>query len=77
MDKLKIKISDIFAHQNWRQNILSKDFDELEFIDNNGEPIICSELIKNEWKYSGLNNIDFITSGFYELTDGDFDNENQ
>jgi len=45
--------------------INSVDLDKLEFYENGGRVEISKETLE-QWKYIGLNNTDFITSGFYK-----------
>lgn len=45
--------------------INSIDLDEIQFYEN-GDRVEISKETLEQWKYIGLNNTDFITSGFYK-----------
>jgi len=72
---MKIKLSEIRELIEKERLINSIPFDEIEFIDDNGEPLEISETSSYKWMYTGLTNIDFISTGFYLLTDSELNDE--
>jgi hypothetical protein len=72
---MKIKLSEIRELIEKERLINSTPFDEIEFIDDNGEPLKISETSSYKWMYTGLTNIDFITTGYYLLTDSELNDE--
>lgn len=67
----KISISEIYTLANRRKQINELDLASIDFIDDDGNSIDISPEIIKEFVYTGLNNMDFITSGFYKIGFGD------
>ena len=63
----KIKISEILEIERRKQEINHLDLSEIDFIDDLGNVIDIPKNRIEEFKFIGLNNIDFITTGFYQL----------
>lgn len=61
-----ITIENILATEEWRDNINKTPLKEIEFLDENGNVVNIDEEIYRQWKFAGLNNIDFIKTGFYK-----------
>lgn len=66
MSKQKVLISDVLKHQEWRKYINSFDLASIEFIDEDNKPIVIDNKIIEQFRFSGLHNIDFITTEFYK-----------
>lgn len=63
--KLKIKISEILELKQ-RQIVINRfDLNNIIFLDDNDEPVKMDKKIVEDFKFCGLSNIDFITTGFY------------
>lgn len=62
----RIKISDIHSNQDFRDKINKLSLDEIEFVDDNGDIIKIDKSIIDDFKFTGLNNIDFILTDFYK-----------
>ena len=62
----EIIIENILQTEKWRRDINKIPIREIVFIDENAEPIKIAEEIYKEWEFTGLNNFDFITTGFYK-----------
>lgn len=61
-----VKISEILELQNWIREFNGYKLDEIEFLDENENPIEISENVINEFKMTGFSNMDFISSGAYK-----------
>lgn len=61
---MKVTIEYLQAIQDERARINNTPLNEIEFYEN-GKKIEIDEDIIKEFEFTGLNNIDFITSGFY------------
>lgn len=66
LNKNNIKISEIIALRNRINEICSLNLTDINFIDDDGNKIDIDTKIIEEFKYTGLNNTDFIVSGFYK-----------
>lgn len=62
-----VNIEDIIKNIEFRKEINSVELKDIEFHEN-GKKIEISEKIVDDFSFIGLNNIDFIATGFY-LTD--------
>lgn len=63
---MKINIEDIKKHIEFRKKInCNIELDEIEFYEK-GKKIEISKKVIKEWNYTGLNNIDFISTLAYK-----------
>ena len=62
---MKIAIEYIEWLASERQKINKTPLDEIEFF-KNGMKVDISKKMIEDFEFTGLNNIDFITSGFYK-----------
>ena len=63
--KTKINTEDIFELDKKRRAFNKLDLLDIDFYED-GKRIKISKQIIDEFRFIGLNNIDFITSGFYQ-----------
>ena len=63
--KIKISVFDIKQLEKSLNEINKLDFDDIDFINNDGEVINIDPKHIKDWRYVGLNVTTFITSGFY------------
>lgn len=61
---MKVKIEDIRAMQDMRAKINNIALCEIEFYED-GKKVEINEEIIDDFEFTGLSNIDFITSGAY------------
>lgn len=61
-----ITIENIMETEKWRDEINKIPLRELRLLDYDGTPIEISDKIYEEWELVGLNNIDFVKTGFYK-----------
>ena len=61
---IRVNIEDIFEIQDRRRIINNFDLMDIEFYAD-GDPIEIDPKVKKEFEFTGLNNIDFITSNYY------------
>jgi len=61
----RVDIEDILEHYEFRKRINSIPISEIEFYEDLKKVEIDPKLIE-QWVYTGLNNLDFITTGFYK-----------
>jgi hypothetical protein len=66
MTKQKVLISDILQAEKWRKRINSYDLEAIDFIDEDGKLVVVDTKIIEDFRFSGLHNIDFITTEFYK-----------
>lgn len=64
--KTKIRISDVLRIAEEAAEINKTNFEEIEWLDENGAVIPIDEKILKDFKFTGLNNMDFIKTGFYK-----------
>ena len=62
----QIKVSDVLAHIEWRVKINEMELEDIILLSENGNKIEISKNKIARWKFTGLNNIDFIAGGFYK-----------
>lgn len=62
---MKIKISEIIALAEREREINKPDIRDIEFLDDEGNKIEIDPEIIEDFAFIGLNNVDFVTSGFY------------
>lgn len=62
---MKIRISEILFLKEMIRNINSHELNEIEFLDDDGNAIPINERIREEFRFTGLSNVDFIDTGFY------------
>ncbi len=65
--KTKVNLQEIDDIIKRKDKINKLDLNDIEFIDYNGKIINISQKIKDDFKFTGLNNIDFITSNYYKI----------
>lgn len=63
---MKVKISEIEALVQRMSEINKPELDEMQFLDDNGNELDIDKNIIEQFQFYGLNNIDFITTGFYK-----------
>lgn len=68
MKNKKVSIEEILEHYEFRKRINSIPISEIEFVENfeKYRKVEIDPKIIEEWVYTGLNNFDFITTGFYK-----------
>ncbi len=64
-DRFQIRVSEIRQLQNRLREINSNEISNIDFLDDNGLPIQIDQKNIDDWKFTGLNIIDFIDSNFY------------
>ncbi|MCP4761061.1 MAG: hypothetical protein GY870_04715 [archaeon] len=65
---MRIDIEDINKHLEFRKKVNCNELDNIEFYEN-GKKVEIPKEIADEFKYTGLSNIDFISSGYYQKGD--------
>jgi len=63
---MEVKISEILALDARKREINRVELNEITFLDDNGNPVKIDPAIVEKFRFIGLNNTDFITTGFYE-----------
>ena len=63
---VKIRVSEVIHLKNRQKAINSVNLDEIEWMDDAGNILMISEEFIKEFKYTGLNNLDFIDTEFYK-----------
>lgn len=66
MEKYNISISEIHELEARRRVINSCDLRDITFLDENDEPVVINQKILEDFRFTGLHNIDFIMSEFYK-----------
>jgi len=61
----KVKIAEVIALKNRLKEINALELEKIEWVNENGEVIPINPKIVEEFIYTGLGNVDFITTGFY------------
>ena len=64
--KKRINISEIIKLKERLNEINSLDLSDVNFIDEFGNAIKITNEMYDDWKYTGLSNIDFITTEYYK-----------
>jgi len=62
----KVKVSEIFALQNRLNEINRLNLEDIIFVDDQNEAIEIPHDIVDDFRFTGLNNTDFIISNFYK-----------
>jgi len=62
----RIKVSEILALKKRQSEINSYNLEDIIFIDDEDKPFEIDHEIIDDFRFTGLNNIDFITSNFYK-----------
>ena len=62
---MKVKISEIVELRRRLSEINRQNLVDIEFLDDNDEVVSISESLIEEFLYTGLSNVDFITTNFY------------
>lgn len=65
-DRFKVKVSEIINAEIRRREICSHELNMIDFLDDDGNVIKIDPKVVEEFRFCGLNNTDFITSGMYE-----------
>ncbi len=60
------KLSDIIGLAELLEEINSTPLEQLRVFDDSGKQMIWDEEILKQWKFTGLNNFDFIRTEFYK-----------
>lgn len=66
MEKYNISISEILEIEARRTEINSYDLRDITFLDENDEAVVIDQKIIDDFRFTGLHNINFITSEFYK-----------
>jgi hypothetical protein len=66
-DRYSIRISEILELRKKINEINSIELKNIDFIDDSGDKININNDIINDFIYTGLNNCDFICTGFYKI----------
>lgn len=61
-----VKVSYILDLQKRRAEINKIPFDKLRLLDDNNNEIPVEQSIKDEWKFIGLNNTDYVNTYYYK-----------
>lgn len=64
--RFKVRISEILKITERRNEINNRELGDIDFLDENDNPIKADKKIIDDFKFCGLSNIDFITSEFYK-----------
>ncbi len=64
--KTNINIAEIQYLQKRIDEINSLNLEDIAFLDGDFNEIVISDKIKDDWKYSGLGIVHFITTDFYK-----------
>ena len=64
--RFQIRVSEILEIQKRKREINGRELNEIDFLDDDGMPLKIDEKIIEEFRFSGLNNTDFITTEFYK-----------
>ena len=64
---MRIDIEDVLHQQLLRSRWNCADLDDIEFY-SGGEKMIIPEEVLDWFEFTGLHNVDFITSGYINLT---------
>lgn len=62
---MRVDIETVIGFQKWRDQINRLDLNEIEFFENDIE-LNISKAKDHFFRFTGLNNLDFITSGAYK-----------
>lgn len=63
---LGVKVSYILDIEDKRQQINKIPFKDLKLLDDNGMEIFVDEHIRQQWRFTGLNNTDYVSTCFYK-----------
>lgn len=63
--RLQVRVSEILDMAKRKREINSKSLTDIDFLDEAGNIIQVDKKIIDDFRLVGLNNTDFITSGFY------------
>lgn len=66
MENLTVNIKEILQMKNLITVINSYPLSNIDWVDENGEIVKIDKNIIQEFLYTGLSNIDFISTGFYK-----------
>lgn len=64
--KFSVEISEIEEISKRLREINSHPLDKIAFLDKDGKPIVIEEELIKKFKFTGLNNVDFVLTGFYQ-----------
>ena len=64
--KTKIKISEIIELKKRLTEVNNIPLENIKFINDKGNGVYIDPKIINDFGYTGLNNVDFISTGFYK-----------
>ena len=73
--RISVKISEIIELKNRIKEINSLDLNDIDFISDDGSIVKIDKNIISDFRYTGLNNIEFIYTGFYKEGFEDFINK--
>lgn len=62
---MEVKLEDIIKHIAFREKVNTTALSDIVFTEN-GEPVDIDKRLVDEFRFIGLNNIDFILTGFYK-----------
>jgi hypothetical protein len=79
MKKVEIAIEDVYDLMQKRQAINKLPLEDIIWTEK-GKPIPIDKKVRDDWDFTGLNNIDFISSGRYRektlVEEGDYNTVN-
>lgn len=70
---MNVRVSELMAHVNWINQINREQLSEIHWFDDAGQEIEIPRDRIDEFVFCGLNNVDFITTGFYKDARGNGD----
>ncbi len=62
---VKVSVEEVMQLQNRLNEINSIPFCDIDWTEN-GESLVIDESLKDEFRFTGLANKDFITTGYYQ-----------
>ena len=63
---LRIDLEELFMHKEYLDKINRESLDNIEWF-KDGKKVNISDMAKNDFMFTGLNNVDFILFGYFLL----------
>jgi len=63
---MTVSILEIFELKTRINEINRTNLSDITFTDEFGKPIIMNKTLIEDWRFIGMNNVDFIMTGFYK-----------
>ena len=70
---MKVYLTEIISLENYKRFVNSLDLEKITLIDGQDKELYIDPIKVNEWKYMGLNNIDFFNMYYTEDSNEDVD----